>query len=106
LHNPESELFSSSENKKYASLQEDLKMKSLYCDVSNGGYFHKPNDVITESICEQSMKFFEKRLAIVTSFENDAASKFPIQDMDSQQVEKYFKKIGLSNLLKGESNKP
>lgn len=69
--------------KDYANLQDEVKMKSLYCDFSIGKGFIAPTSIIKKEICEIANDLLTERLHMVNSFERQIASNFTVEQMRS-----------------------
>ena len=95
------DLLNIEENKKYSSMQENVKMKSLYCDIIDGSEdFILPSQIISRKLCETALQLLENRIGLVTSFETEVASKFKLDKLRSEDIERFYDKVGLSKLLK------
>lgn len=94
LHNvligTSSSLFNGQENKKYALLQEEVKMRALYADF-HGARFSTPNQVITHEVCGLANELLAQRLEMVISFEEKIASKLTASQLRMLTVEHYLK---------------
>ena len=87
------------EHKKYADMQEEAKMQSLYSDLYDGR-MEKPSDIINKKDCLLSIKLLEKRIRLFRSFEEEVASKINFKKNTKKTIDKFYKMIGLDKILK------
>jgi AbiV family abortive infection protein len=78
------------ENKDYAHLQEEVKMKSLYCDYRSDVGFLAPAQIIRKDICKLANELLAGRLEMVTSFESQVASGYTAMDLRRLDKKKYM----------------
>ena len=68
-------LINTDENRDYASLQDEVKMKSLYSDYTEGHGFSAPSSLISEEVCSLAIQLLDTRIEMVEKFEDEVASK-------------------------------
>lgn len=78
------------ENKDYANLQDEVKMKSLYCDYRSDVGFLAPAQIIRKDICKLANELLAGRLEMVTSFESKVASGYTATDLRQLDKRKYM----------------
>lgn len=99
LNEKQKELFKTKENKEYSAIQEDTKMKSLYSDFFIEEFII-PSQIINKSLCETSLNLIENRIELVSSFENEIASKFNLENLRPEDIESFYDKLNISKAIK------
>ncbi|MFH0816261.1 MAG: AbiV family abortive infection protein [Methanobacteriota archaeon] len=95
-----SELFNFDSRKEHAEMQEQLKFRALYADFDERGTLCIPSQLFGRDICSISIKLLEKRVRLMQSFENDIASKFDFNKITKEEIDDFYNKIGLNEILK------
>jgi AbiV family abortive infection protein len=90
IHGTSDSLFHQEENKNYAQLQDDVKMKSLYSDYKVDFGFSAPEQIIKRDVCELANELLTSRLDMVTAFESQVASKYRADDLRRLDLEKFL----------------
>lgn len=99
INDPLSELLNTEADIKYAKSQEYVKLQSLYCDVDDNGEFFAPSEIVTKRDCDLSLQLLKRRISMVTSFENKVVKKFPFGKMKKEDIDGFYKKLGVSKLI-------
>ncbi len=98
IYNSQKELINTEDNTKYAALQENIKMQSLYCDVDENGTFFTPSELMTKELCNSSLQLLSHRIELVTSFEKFVAKKFTLGKLKKEDIDAFYKELGISEL--------
>lgn len=92
-------LFDEKSREHYATMQEKIKMMSLYCDIYKNEIVTSPEEIINKDFCKIGLDLLKKRMNLVKSFEKEVASQFKINELKQKDVDNFYEKIGLKKVL-------
>jgi AbiV family abortive infection protein len=75
-------------DKHTATLQEHVKMLSLYCDFDGQG-FTVPNEQISDNVATLALKLVKSRLKIVALFEEQVTSVYPFENLTKEHIDRF-----------------
>lgn len=90
IHGASASIHDRDKNLAYALLQDELKMKSLYCDYKAGVGFSAPEQFIRREFCQLANDLLLERLDMVTLFESQVASKYSAEALVELDLEKFL----------------
>lgn len=90
-------LLNTEENRDYASLQDEVKMKSLYSDYTEGCEFSDPSFLINEEVCSLAIQLLDTRIEMVEKFEDEIASKMAWEKLSPETITHWYQSIGMAS---------
>ena len=93
-------LINTETNRDYASLQDEVKMKSLYSDYTRGDGFSSPSSLISEEVCRVAIQLLDTRIEMVEKFEVEIASKMDWEKLSPETIAHWYQSIGVAPLNK------